>query len=367
MSRSRPTILVAIKGLGIGGAEKLIAESARVWDRDRFDYRVVYALPWKDQLVEPLSELGIPVACIGGPRGMTPPSWLRLRRHATAARADLLHAHLPAMGAVARAVSPVPVVYTEHNVAGSYRLPVRIVNRLTYGRNAAVTAVSGAVAGSVEAYPGPDAVVVPNGVSCEVSPSAAAAARAELGVGPDTPLVVHVGNIRPHKGHANLVEAVRILAERLPAVRVVSIGGEKNEGDLARIRDLAADAGVSEHLDFLGRREDALSFVAAADVFANPSDFEGLPVAVLEAMALERPVVATAVGGVPGIVHDDVTGLLVPPRKPALFAEAVASLITDPAHAASLAAAGRKVVERDYSLEAMVRTIEAMYEQVLGG
>jgi glycosyltransferase involved in cell wall biosynthesis len=367
VSDTRPVVLVAVKGLGIGGAEKLIAESAKVWDRDRFDYHVVYALPWKDQLAGPLADLGIPVECIGGDRGLTPPSWVRLRRHATDIRAALVHAHLPAMGAVARVVSPVPVVYTEHNVAGSYRLPVRLVNRLTYRRNVAVTAVSQAVADSIARYPGPGATVVSNGVACEVSSAAAAAARTELGIDATTPLVAHVGNIRPHKGHANLVAAVRLLVERVPDVRVVSIGGEKNDGDLARVRGLAADAGLARHLVFLGRREDALSFVAACDVFVNPSDFEGLPVAVLEAMALERPVVATAVGGVPAIVHDDVSGLLVPAKDPHRLAEAIAMLLEDVDRAKALAAAGRKIVERDYSLEAMVRTIESMYEHVLRG
>jgi glycosyltransferase involved in cell wall biosynthesis len=364
---THPVVLVTVKGLGIGGAEKLIAESARLWDRDAFDYHVAYALPWKDQLVAPIRELGYPVTCIGTKRGMTPPSWLRLRSHARAIGASLVHAHLPAMGAVARAVSPVPVVYTEHNVAGSYRPPVRLVNRVTYRRNAAVTAVSDAVASSIAGYPGPRARVVANGVSCEVDPEAAAAVRRELGIDGATPLVVHVGNIRPHKGHANLVAATELLVRRMPNVHVVSIGGEKNDGDLARVRSLAADAGVTDRLHFLGRREDALEFVAACDVFANPSDFEGLPVAVLEAMALQRPVVATAVGGVPAIVQDDVTGVLVPAKDPAALADGIADLLGDRDRAASLAAAGRKVVERDYSLEAMVRTIEGVYREILSG
>lgn len=362
----RPRIVVAIKGLGIGGAEMLIAESARLWDQARFEYHVVYALPWKDQLVDRIRQLGIPVTCLGTRRGMTPRSWIRLRNY-TAEHADLVHAHLPAMGAVARIVSGAPVVYTEHNVAGSYRRPVQLANRYTYGRNHAVTAVSAAVAESIAAYPGPHAEVVSNGVSVAVETGAPAAARAELGIASATPLVVHVGNIRPHKGHANLVAATGRLVELVPDVRVVSIGGEKNDGDLDRVRHLAADAGVADHLSFLGRREDALAFVAAADVFANPSDFEGLPVAVLEAMALRRPVVATAVGGVPAIVQPDVSGILVPARDPDGLAEGIAALLHDRQRAERLADAGQKIVERDYSLEAMVRRFEAIYEEVLGG
>ncbi len=360
----RPRIVVAIKGLGIGGAEMLIAESARLWDQHRFDYRVVYALPWKDQLVKRIEELGVPVTCIGTKRGMTPGSWIGLRTYISN-NADLVHAHLPAMGAVARMVSKVPLVYTEHNVATSYRKPVQLANRATYGRNRAVTAVSQAVADSIANYPGPKAEVVSNGASVSVAPGAAAAARSELGISASTPLVVHVGNIRPHKGHGNLVETASRLVDMVPEVHIVSIGGEKNDGDLERVRSLAAEAGVADRLRFLGRREDALAFVAAADVFANPSDFEGLPVAVLEAMALERPVVATNVGGVAAIVQDNLTGILVPAKSPDALAAGVARLLNDRSTAAAYAAAGRKVVERDYSLEAMVRRFEGIYAEVL--
>jgi glycosyltransferase involved in cell wall biosynthesis len=365
MTSPRPRVLVTIKGMGLGGAEMLIAESARLWDRERFDYRVAYALPWKDQLVPRLEKLDVPTTCIGTSRGMTPRSWLELRR--LAGRVDLVHAHLPAMGAVARLVSPAPVVYTEHNIASSYRRPVQLANRWTYGRNAAVTAVSQAVADSVAGYPGPDARLVPNGVAVHVAPSAIAGVRPELGIDEATPLVVHVGNIRPHKGHANLVETVARLIDAVPDVCVISIGGEKNEGDLERVRGLARDAGVADRLRFLGRRDDALAFVAAADLFANPSGFEGLPVAVLEAMSLGTPVVATSVGGVPAVVRDGETGVLVPAEDPEALADGIATLLDDPALAADLALTGRKIVERDYSLEAMVRAIESIYTEVLDG
>ena len=364
MSRTRPVILVAVKGLGIGGAETLIASSARLWDRDRYEYHVAYALPWKDQLAARIAAEGVPVHCFGSPRGMTPASWWRLRDLARSTGTSVVHAHLPAVGAVARLVAPAPVVYTEHNIAGSYRRPVQIANRATYRRNRAVTAVSEAVAASVAAYPGPAARVVPNGVDVSVEPAAAAAARAELGIAPEARLVAHVGNIRPHKGHENLVEAVRVLAATRTDVHVVSAGGEKNDGDLARVRRLAVEAGVADRLTFLGRRPDALAFVGAAEMLVNPSDFEGLPVAVLEAMALGKPVVATAVGGVPSVV-DAATGILVPPRDPGALAGGIVRLLDDPALAAALGAAGREVVERHHGLEAMVRAYEAIYDEVL--
>jgi glycosyltransferase involved in cell wall biosynthesis len=362
----RKRVLVLIKGLGIGGAEKLISEGARFWDRERFEYTVAYVLPWKDQLVPDLEAYGIKVHMIGSKRGLTPATLVRLRRLIRRELIDLVHAHLPTMGIVARIASPVPVVYTEHNMAESYRPMTRTVNRLTYGRNAAITAVSGAVAGSVGAWPGPAVSVIPNGVSVTVDEAGAAEARKELMLAPTDLMVAHVGNIRPGKGHDVLIDAAAILLERLPSVTVVSIGGEKFPGDLDRVRNRVIDLGLEERIRFMGRRPEALNFVAAADIFVNPSSVEGLPVAILEAMALGRPVVATSAGGVPGIVKDGETGYLVEPDEPEALAGAMERMLNDPFAAESMAATAQQMVERDYGLEPMVRATEETYAQVLG-
>ena len=364
-SGSRPTLLIAIKGLGIGGAERLVSEGAKYWRRDLFDYHVAYALPWKSQLVADLTALDVPVHLVGGDRGLSPGTLGKFRETIRRLGANLVHAHLPTMGIVARLASPIPVVYTEHNLANSYRPLTRLANRLTYARNDAVIAVSGAVARSVDGYPGPPPSVIPNGVSCRVTEYEAFEARRELEIASEAALVVHVGNIRPHKGHGTLIRAAASIKAARPDVVMVSIGAEKNPGDLERVRREAAELGVGETIRFLGRRRDALRFVAAADVFLNPSDVEGLPLAVLEAMALGTPVVATSVGGVPSVVKDNETGLLVAPSEPESLARATLRLLADSEVAEKLAGAAREVVERAYSLEAMVLAQEAVYRAVL--
>ena len=366
MPSSRRRILVLVKGLGIGGAERLISEGARFWNRDDFDYSVAYVLPWKDQLVADVEKLGIEVDMIGDPGGLTLRTARRLRRLVADRGVDLVHAHLPTMGIMARVVSQVPVVYTEHNLTHSYRAPTRIASWLTYRGNDALIAVSDAVAETVSSWPGPDPFVIPNGVACTVTQEEIDAARDELGLGRDAELVAHVGNIRPGKGHDMLIDAAKDLIDRRPEVTVVSIGVEKHPGDLERVRRRADEAGLGDHLRFLGRRTDALSFVAAADVFVNPSEIEGLPVAVLEAMALERPVVATAAGGVPTIVRDGETGLLVEPGDPLSLTKAIERVLDDDELATRLAAAARKLVEADFGLAPMVEATEAVYRQVLG-
>ncbi len=359
----RPVVLVLVKGLGIGGAEKLISEGARHWNRAEFDYRVAYLLPWKDQLGPDLESLQVPTVCIGTQQGFRPRSAWLLRRLSRVWNVDLVHAHLPVAGILARLSVSVPIVYTEHNLASSYRTVTRLLNRATYRRNTDVTAVSQAVADSVAGYGGPQVEVIPNGVAVSVDPGAAEMARRELGLDAKDPLVVHVGNIRPGKGHDLLVETVTELLRLVPGLTVVSIGGEKYPGDLARFRSQASHLG--DRLRFLGRRPDALSFIAAADVYVNPADFEGLPVTILEAMALGRPVVATAVGGVPDVVVEGETGRLVQARSPRELAKAIHEVLTSPDRGRSLGRAGADVVADRYGLAAMVNRFESVYRRLL--
>ncbi len=357
-------ILVLVYGLGLGGAEKLLATSAPLWAESSFTYRVAYMLPWKDQLADDLRSCGIEVDCLGG-TAADPRVALRLRRLISTWKPDLVHAHLPIAGTVARLVSPVPVVYTEHNLADSYRPLVRIANRVTYRSNAAVIAVSEAVATSLEGFPGPPAEVIPNGVLCEVDAPDAAAARRELQLERGDRLVVHVGNLRPHKGHRTLVETAAELERRGSPATLVSIGGEKHPGSLDRLRAEVQRRGLDHRLRFLGRREDARAFIAAADVVVSPADVEGLPVTILEALALGRPVAATAVGGVPSVVIDGETGLLVPPGDPRALATAIERLLADTEWAARLGKAGRALVEGEFGLKTMVDAYEQVYRRLL--
>lgn len=364
---SRARVLILIKGLGIGGAETLIAESSSLWDRETFDYRVAFLLPWKDQLVPRLRDRGITVDCLDWRGPASVGGLRRLRELSREWQPEIVHSHLPSAGVLARAsIRSTAHVYTEHNIVTSYRQPTRTLNRLTYGRNEAVIAVSDAVAKSIADYPGPEPIVVPNGVSIEADDEEVAAVRAELGIEADVPLVVHVGNIRPHKGHSTLIEATGLVAEELPDAVVISIGGEKHEGDLERLESASKAAGVNGHLRFLGRRDDARTFIAAADLVVNPSDVEGLPVFLLEALALGRRVVATDVGGVSSVVEHEQTGLLVPPRQPESLANAMVRSLTS-SESDGWAAAGARLVRDRHSLSGMVASYETIYRNVIDG
>jgi glycosyltransferase involved in cell wall biosynthesis len=179
--------------------------------------------------------------------------------------------------------------------------------------------------------------------------------RAQLIRGRPDFVVLTPARFHEQKGHVYLLEA----AARVPDTTFVLAGdGELRPAMEQRARDL----GVMDRCVFLGHRSDVPALLAAADVFVLPSLFEGLPISILEAMAAERPVIATAVGGTDEAVVNGATGLLVPPRDPAALAAAISRLRAEPALARRLAQAGRARVEADFSSEATARGVMQIYE-----
>jgi glycosyltransferase involved in cell wall biosynthesis len=363
---ARHRVLLLIKGLGRGGAELLLAAAAPHLDRERFDYRVAYLLPWKDAVVADLEGSGLPVVCLDGGRGS---GWLRrLRALVDGQRIDLVHAHSPVPAVGARLVlwrrRDVAVVYTEHNVWPSYHPLTRVANRLTFSRNDHVFTVSEDVRASVRRRParGPVVETLYHGLD----PGSAAAwspagVREELGIPASAPLVVTVANFRRDKGHPYLLEAAALVRHQLPEVRFVLVGLGPLEAEMReRARRMALDGTVV----FTGFRQDARRIVAAADVFVLASLREGLPIALLEAMAAGVPPVVTGVGGMPEVVEDGRHGSVVPPADPAALARAVAALLGDPAtHRRMAEAARRRGAEFDIRLA--VRRTEQVYGELL--
>ena len=181
--------------------------------------------------------------------------------------------------------------------------------------------------------------------------------RRELGLDDATPLVGTVGLLKPQKAHEVLIEA----ADRVDAAFVVAGEGPSR----AFLEREIAARGLGDRFFLLGRRDDVPEVLADLDVFALSSDFEGMCLAVAEALAVGTPVVATEVGGVPQTVVHGETGLLVPPRDPDAIAAAINRLLADPDEAARLARAGGERVRRLYPLDAMVEATSALYARLL--
>lgn len=185
--------------------------------------------------------------------------------------------------------------------------------------------------------------------------------RSELGIDPHALVIGTVGRLSPVKGHAVLLRAARLIRDQHRHATFVIVG----EGPLQRtLADEAARLAVADACVFPGARHDVYDLLAAMDIFVLPSLSEGIPMAVLEAMALGKPVVATAVGGLPEIIQDGVTGLLVAPGDERALANACLQLITDPGEASAIGARARRVVEERFSHRQSGRALLAAYRSV---
>jgi glycosyltransferase involved in cell wall biosynthesis len=364
-------VLMLTKGLGLGGTERLIAGAVRHLDPARFRAEVAYLLPWKDALVDEIRHDGVPVHCLDA-RRTTSVAWIaRLRQLVRAHDIGIVHTHMPVPAVAARLAfahlvvnghGPA-IVHTEHNLWGRYRPATRWANRATYGRNDAVIAVSDGVAASIKSRVPVDVVL--HGVeSGDVrrDPGARSAARASLGLGADEPVIGTVGNLTTKKDHETLLRAVALAREEVPAIRLVLIGSGPLD---AETRRRVAALGLADSVIMAGSREDVPDLLPGFDVFALSSRFEGLPIALLEAMATGLACVATTVGGIPEVVTDGRDGMLVAPGDPAGLAAALVALLADPRRREEL---GRNAANRagQFDLTAAVRRIERVYDEALG-
>jgi glycosyltransferase involved in cell wall biosynthesis len=183
----------------------------------------------------------------------------------------------------------------------------------------------------------------------------------EWGVPPGTPMIGGVGALVPHKGFEHLIDAAAIVLGRRDAVFVIAGEGELRE-DLAR---RVAERGIESRFRLLGFLNDVSSLIPAFDVFTFPSIQEGLGTSVLDAFLLERPVVASRVGGIPEMVRHRENGLLVDPADPAGLAAAIEEVLANPDEARRMGAAGRRTAIESFSVDSMVEKTLAAYHEVL--
>ncbi|MEX0666275.1 MAG: glycosyltransferase [Acidimicrobiia bacterium] len=368
----RPRVLWLTKGLGRGGTERLLVGGALFLDRDRFDVEVAYLLPWKDAFVPELESQGIAVHCLGA-RRLADPRWVtRLRRLVRTGGFDIVHTHMPLPAVTARLMARhgVPViVHTEHNLWPRYRWATRWANSLTYRRNRAVIAVSGAVADSIRrprrrAATWPSVEIVHHGADLRAvrrGHRARAEARVRLQCPLDGLVVGTVGNFTRKKDQQTLLDAFAIVARAHPALRLVLVGSGPLESEL---RDAVHRLDLESSVNFAGSRDDVFELLPGFDVFVLSSRHEGLPISLLEALATGVPCVASAVGGIPEVMADGREGFLVQPGDPVALATALSRLLEAPALRASMGAAG---IERtaDFDLERAMQRTQQLYDDVL--
>jgi glycosyltransferase involved in cell wall biosynthesis len=256
------------------------------------------------------------------------------------------------MGELVATRAGAPHITVEHGGAGLPRgLHRRLILRAVAPRIDQVVAVSKTQLGELRrlGFQADRIIVIPNGIPAPLPGRPRDAVRAELGLAADDVLALLVASLRPEKRAEVFVEAVGRAQAREPRLHGAVAGGGPQ---LSRVRSIVAEAPGDVRV--LGERSDVADLIAASDIVCLTSAFEGLPITVLEAMALSRPVVATRVGGVPDAVTDGSTGRLVPVGDSEALAGALVDLARDPVLRHTMGEAGNAVYRERYTLESMV-------------
>jgi len=207
--------------------------------------------------------------------------------------------------------------------------------------------------------------LIPNGVPIPIQvgdPAARARVRSEFGLGENQPIIGSVGRMIEAKAYPVLLEALALARETLPGLHWLQIG---DGPDRQTVMDKAKAMGQEGHVSFAGRRTDIGNLLEAMDVWVMSSIREGLPVALLEAMAAEKPIVATRVGGIPDAVEDEVSALLTPENDPRALADSILRLLENRELAGRLALAARGRAVADYGIDAVAEKIEKIYREGL--
>jgi glycosyltransferase involved in cell wall biosynthesis len=345
-------MLVLCSTLGVGGRERQLALLLPELRRRGFDPYVA-TLRHRGPHFESLKGQGIRMRFVGmrsraDVRGIARAYWLWREKPEIVLTSGVdaqVIGHLVAIRAGAAHIT------VEHGGAGLPRtLHRRLLVRAVAPRIDRVVAVSATQLEELRdlGFRAERITVIPNGIPAPLPQRSREAARAELGVTDDEVLALLLATLRPEKRAASFVEAIRLAHTSEPRVRGLVAGGGPQ---LGQVRALAAEVPGIVHV--LGERNDFADLIAASDLVCLTSTFEGLPMTVLEAMALSRPVLATAVGGIPDAVTDGRTGRLVPPEDTDAFAQTLVELAREPALRRAMGEAASADYRERYTLMSM--------------
>lgn len=366
-------IAFVIDHLRVGGAQRHLLEVVRSLDRDRYRAEMWTAASDPGDLGAVFERAGVPVRSFGIDRTMLSPRTLsrcaRVARELRARDVRIVHGYLfegNFLAALVGKLGRFPVTLVSKRSLDRYgrldrRLAAWASNRLADRVLVNATAVRDLVAQHEWCSP-TRMTLIPNGVALPSVPERPAEQRTELDPRGAGPLVGMVGRLSWKKGYEVALDAAKILQAEVPGIRFDIVGDGELRGDLeARARDM----GLASTVRFLGQRRDVPELMRGFDCFALSSVIEGMPNALLEAMALGRPVVTTAAGGSREVVLDGESGLVVPPRDAAALAGAIRRVVQQPELAARLAAAGQKRVREHFSLDAMIESLDQLYRSEL--
>ena len=370
-----PVVLAELAGsAAYGGGERYLE---LLFDRlDRARYRALLICPEPGPFVGRMKERGVETHLVHLAPLFNPVALWRLTRLLVRERVTILQTHgarANFYGRIAGRLAGVPVIIsTVHNSLKDYevrpfkrwlymyllRLTLPLVHRIICvsdaNRRDLIEECPAVAAKTQTVYNGVDPSAFPSQPDRQT-------VRKELGT-THGPVLVTIGRLTDQKGHRYLLQALPRLLETWPQLCCVFVG----EGELRdALHHMAIDLGVEQACRFVGVREDIADILAAADLFVLPSLSEGFPFVLLEALAMGRPVVASRVNGVPELIEDHKTGLLVPARDPQALARAIREVLSDPIAASKMGAAGQIMVRERFTVDRMVANTTAIFDAAM--
>ncbi|MEP0711395.1 glycosyltransferase [Algoriphagus sp.] len=370
-------VLHLIKSLGRGGAEKLIPETALVHDQEKFEFYCLYFYHQENNIVGELQRAGIHVELIPSGNLSLFFQVSKVRKFIQTHEIDILHAHLPWAGIMARSVGnkiKIPIVYTEHNTWERYNKLSYWGNRISFKKQDVAIAVSNEVALSMrlnsiwDPYRRGERMqlkVIQNGVNTEmfVRMPDVRCAMPELAIPKEAKVIGIVAVFRDQKRLWLWVEVALKVLERCPEAHFMLVGDGEWRG---KIEDQIKKSGKSGNFHLVGVQKNVIPYLSMMDIYLSTSEFEGLPIAMLEAMSCEVPVVATSAGGIGEVIQQGVQGYLSAIDEWNKLSDYCCDLILNPELHDNMRKAARERVIDQFSMKRMVRELEGVYGEVVG-
>lgn len=366
----RIRILYVVKSLTRGGAEILLLNTIRRLDKARYDISVVYIAPSDPTLVLEYEAAGATCIDLSSQSNSQIGRLRKLLILTARGNWSTIHIHSPLPGSFARIAArwhrsgrPI-LITTEHNGWQSFHPMTRFVNRATIPFDDHVLAVSRETFESMSARAKRKAKVVIHGLPLEdISQHLDDLAAANINIQNEAlGTIVTVANLRPQKDHQTLIKALSILSSKRRAFKALIIGDGPEESNL---RSAVADLGLQDQVHFLGKQSDVFPYLLAADLFALSSTHEGLPVALMEAVAVGLPVVSTSVGGIPDAFAGSGAAILVPPGDPTALADAILEVLNG-VELRNTMSTNARALAVTFDLTPVIHLLEDLYTEQTG-
>jgi len=349
----------------------LLPETLKIHDTSRFEFHTIYFLPWKNQMVEALENAGGKVTCFSASNNIKLlQQYSGVIEYCRTNEIDVIHCHLPWAGFLGRlvfAITKIPVVYTEHNMQERYHIATKTINRFTFNSQSLALGVSEDVSNSIKKNINPKIPVktLLNGANTDAfrrNPELGAKTKEELGI-PENALVI--GNVAVFRFQKRLIEWLQVFKEienKNPNVYGIIVGAgpleEEIKAELMKLK-------LEKKVFFPGLKTDVKPYFSAMDVFMMSSSFEGLPIALLEAMSMECAIVSTNAGGIKEVIRDKQDGLICKVEEWKKLSDLCQVLIDNPEKLQDFKKTARERAVNSFSLKRMVDSLEEIYESLI--